>query len=250
MSKDKKHEKKEGEVKHEPAPAESGVPKWAVAVGAIMIVAGGALFAAREPMRRSAAVKALTSAKVTVNTIDDGFEDNFATTMVDTNRREYLDVLGACRTDPDFARTVFNTVMKESSTEGRILCCRMSFFMAQDEGDMGRDTGLSEMLKSVAEQLGADRKPELRAQAQWALGQLLAIKDPAKAKEFENLPPAPKDQKGVWLVKTKEETFGDGANAVKIARIRWSNADACLAWWQTFGAKAVWDAKLKRFVLE
>lgn len=248
MSKDKKQEKRP-EALAESAGSHDALPRWAVVAGLLMIAGGAALYFAREPMRRSAAVEAFNKASVQVKDIDDGLSGRFALVSIASNRREFLDVLGASATDPELARHVFGTVMKQGTSEGRILCCQLAFYLARDGKQDA--AALKEVLAAVAEQLAADRKPELRAAAQWALGHLLAVKDPSKAGQFEKLPGQPKEVKGAWQAKAEEDTFGDGANAVQTATLRWSTPDACLAWWQTHGNRAgSWDDKLKRFTLE
>jgi hypothetical protein len=216
--------------------AQTGIPRWAILSGLALLAAGGSLWAAREPLRRSFALSAINAAIVNVSPQDDGFKNDFAETTLESNQREYQDLLGHCHRQPELALEVFHRALEGGSNSGRILACRMAYFLAQEgrltPGDMGQ----------IAGHLDPSRNSDLRRVAQWSLSQVLAISDPSKAAHYETLA-APKDSKLKLQVKTEEQKRKE----FKYLTIRWSNPDACKAWWDVFGPGVKWNPELKRF---
>lgn len=276
-----KHEKKD-----EPAsqggsePSEpSGIPLWAVATGLLMLVAGAGIYATKDSRERSHAIKALNEARIKVTGIENGLEDSFATVVVESNRREYLDLLGACTSDPEMALGIYREVLDDesSSDAARVLALRMAFYLLKD-GRL-KESAEKDVLENLVENLAPGKAKNARWVAQWVLGYLVVISDASKKGEFEKMPEKPKElidaekkneasgadgedaaesKRDAWKVDLEEHTLKPydhpgGPDALKEERkhltVSWSSPDACLAWWQAYGKNAAWDKDRQVFVL-
>ncbi len=243
-----------------PAEQEAGsrLPRWALMAGLVLLALGAWLYTPSDSRRKSSFIKALNSARVTVSGTEDGFQDDFAALTVETNRHEYLELQGACNSEPRMALAVFREILtnEKSGKEARMLACRLAYFLIQD----GRlsDTERNEVLQLLAAQLDSTQSAEVRRVAQGVLSayqvqdekvlpqcQLIALRDVEKAKAYEKLPDPSAETKDPWLVQTREAL----REGTKVLVVRWSGVDACMAWWGRFGSKAVWDEKLKLFVI-
>lgn len=228
-----------------------GIPRWALLTGAVLLAAGAIALATREARARGSAVSALSEASVKVKNAEDGLADNFAEVYLESHRRAYEELLGDCRTDPERALDVYRRLLTDGARGGRILALRMAFFLARD-GRL-KERADFERVPAELDHSNAD----VRAVAQWTLGQLIALRDPARGPAFEQLPPPP-DAKTAWVVRTKEAKLtsahaADGKEAyetVKFLTVRWSAPGACKAWWVKFGSGAKWDEALQRWVLD
>lgn len=276
-----KHEKKDEPVSHGGGerPEPSGIPLWAVAAGLLMVVAGAAIYATKDSRERSHAIKALNEARIKVTGTENGLEGNFATVVVESNRREYLDLLGACTSDPEMALGIYRQVLEEeaSSDAARVLALRMAFYLLKD-GRLKEGTE-REVLEKLVENLAPGKAKNARWVAQWVLGHLIVIPDVGKRGEFEKMPEKPKElleaekkneasgadeekagesKTDAWKVDLEEHTLKPydhpgGPDALKEERkyltVTWSSPDACNAWWQAYGKNAVWDKDRQVFVL-
>lgn len=275
-----KHEKKDEPVSHGGGerPEPSGIPLWAVAAGLLMLVAGAAVYATKDSRERSHAIKALNEARIKVTGTENGLEDSFATVVVESNRREYLDLLGACTSDPEMALGIYREVLDDeaSSDAARVLALRMAFYLLKD-GRL-KEGAEKDVLEKLVANLAPGKAKNARWVAQWVLGYLVVIPDASKKGEFEKMPEKPKellepekkdeaagvDEENVeskpdaWKVDLEEHTLKPhdhpgGPDALKEERKyltpSWSSPDACLAWWQVYGKNAAWDKDRQVFVL-
>lgn len=240
----------------------NAVPRWIALIGLLLIVLGLAYYFTEASRRRTKALEAFNSASVKVEATEDGLQSNFAQPVVLSNRRDYLEILGACSTNPRLALDIFRGVMEQGTGHGRILALRMSFFLVRDAARQQREikagrkrpgalteAELNEILQTVTAQLEADKNTEVRCVAQWSLSQVLCARDLKVASKLVDLPPKPLATKGEWLARTKELKQGEEGAEIPILLFQWSTPDACLAWWKKFGASAKWDLELERFVV-
>ena len=258
MARDKREERASSESAAVPLDGSGRFQRWALGVGLAMLLIGAWLYATAPSRRKDAFIRALNTARVTVSGTEDGFQEDYATPLLETNRSEYLELLGACSTEPRIALAVYREILtnEKSVKEGRVLACRLAYFLIHD----GRleEAERNEVLRLLTEQLDSSQNAEVRRVAQGTLSQfqvrdekvlplsqLIALRDVEKAKTYEKLPDPPADAKDPWIVQTREAL----RHGTKVLVVRWSSAEACKAWWDRFGAKAVWDERLKLFVI-
>lgn len=276
-----KHEKKDEAISLVGGEASEpgGIPLWAVATGLLMLVAGAGIYATKDSRERSHAIKALNEAQVRVSGTEDGLGGAFATVVVDSNRREYLDLLGACTSDPEMALGIYRDVLDDdgSTDAARVLALRMAFYLLKD-GKL-KEGSEKEVLEKLTANLAPEKSKNARWVAQWVLGHLVVITDVSKKAEFEKMPEKPKElvdtekkgeaseegeedagskKKDTWKVDLAEHALKPydhpgGPDALKEERKyltpSWSSPDACLAWWQAYGKNAAWDKDRQVFVL-
>lgn len=255
-----------------------GIPLWAVAAGLLMLAAGAVVYATKDSRERSHAIKALNEARIKVSGTENGLGDGFATVVVESNRREYLDLLGACTSDPEMALGIYREVLDDdlSSDAARVLALRMAFYLLKD-GRL-KDGAEKEVLEKLVANLAPGKSKNARWVAQWVLGYLVVISDAGKKGEYEKMPEKPKEvletekkdeasgsdkgagesKKDAWKVELAEHTLKPydhpgGPDALKEERKyltpSWSSPDACYAWWQAYGKNAAWDKDRQVFVL-
>jgi hypothetical protein len=91
-------------------------------------------------------------------------------------------------------------------------------------------------------------KVELRRVVQRELSHLLVLPGGEKASLYTKIE-APAGAKEPLEARTEKISLLDAPPDTQWLGLLWSNPEACKAWWKTFGPRAKWDGKLKRFVI-
>jgi hypothetical protein len=231
--------------KHEQRKGRFSFPRWAVGTAVVMIAVGAVVLSTSEARARSDALAALNGTDIKLledqngKEISDGFDDGFGLIIQNDHREEYERLLDDRRSE--LAHEVFVQVLEKGTWQGRALACHMAFYLART------DHLTEEDLQRVAAQLDHE-KVELRRVAQRELSHLIVLRDGEKTSRYTKIE-APAGTKGPLEARTEKISLMEAPPDTQWLSLRWSNPEACKAWWKTFGPRAKWDGGLKRFVL-
>ena len=233
--------------KHEHQRGRFYLPRWAIVAAVVMISVGVVLLATREARERLDAVAALNNADLKLvedqngKEVASGFDESFGLITLNDHREEYERLLGYCESRPQLAHEVFFQVLEKGTWQGRALACHMAYYLAQ------RDVLTEEDLQRMAVLLNQE-KIELRRVVQRELSHLLVLPGGEKASRYTKIE-APAGAKESLEARTEKISLMDAPPNTQWLGILWSSPDACNAWWKTFGPRAKWDGKFKRFVI-
>ena len=208
-------------------------PLWARLAAAGLLLAGLILHFTTPARRRASALSALTDAQVSVSEVSDGHSEEFGACFLHPDSRQpFLDVLGDCHQRPAWALETFRAALGQTAESGQLLACEMAWYLAQESAMQRED------LEAVAKLLAGDRPAGVKRKAQRTLQDLCVLDVEAPAGTFAVHSARLKDD--FWVDRTTQARFPFKA-------VSWSTPEQCREWWARFGARAVWDTRLKRF---